>query len=115
MSWSAQQHAMLAAMGLSPMHRRAAGDSLRVFEAAAVLDAGVRAPARGVPTAAVPSRAAPTPAAPPPARPGALLEALRRAAGGRDIADLVADIERLRREPALKRALWPRLRALRRH
>ena len=115
MSWTAQQHAMLAAMGLSPMHRRAAGESLRVPDAVAAVEAGVRAPARGAPTAAPASRAASTPAAPPAARPGALLEALRRAAGGRDIADLVADLERLRREPALKRALWPRLRALRRH
>lgn len=43
-----------------------------------------------------------------------LLEALRRAAGGADVATLVGDVEQLRRQPALKRALWPRLRALRR-
>ena len=40
--------------------------------------------------------------------------ALRRAAGDQEIAGLIADFERLRREPALKRALWPTLRALRR-
>lgn len=44
----------------------------------------------------------------------ALAAALSRAAGGRDYAALAIDLERLRREPALKRALWPRLRALRR-
>jgi hypothetical protein len=44
----------------------------------------------------------------------ALRQALRRAAGDRDIDGLVEDIERLRREPALKRALWSRLRTLRR-
>jgi hypothetical protein len=43
-----------------------------------------------------------------------LLAALSRAAGGRDLGALALDLERLRREPALKRALWPRLRALRR-
>jgi hypothetical protein len=43
-----------------------------------------------------------------------LHSALRRAAGGADLASLSVDLARLRREPALKRALWPRLRALRR-
>ena len=54
-----------------------------------------------------------------PSRPGAvpsaqLAAAIVRAAGGRDLAALALDFERLRREPSLKRALWPRLRALRR-
>ena len=54
-----------------------------------------------------------------PSRPGAaaaeqLAGAIARAAGGRDLSALALDLERLRREPALKRALWPRLRALRR-
>jgi hypothetical protein len=54
-----------------------------------------------------------------PSRPAAasteqLAAAIVRAAGGRDLAALALDMERLRREPALKRALWPRLRALRR-
>ena len=44
----------------------------------------------------------------------ALERAVRLAAGNRDIAALVDDMARLRREPALKKALWPRLRALRR-
>lgn len=44
----------------------------------------------------------------------ALQQALRRAAGDRDVSGLIDDLERLRREPALKRELWPKLRALRR-
>lgn len=40
--------------------------------------------------------------------------ALRLAAGGADVSRLVLDIDALRRDPQLKRALWPRLRALRR-
>ena len=45
---------------------------------------------------------------------GALAAAIARAAGGRDVSALALDLDKLRREPALKRALWPRLRALRR-
>jgi hypothetical protein len=44
----------------------------------------------------------------------ALAAAIARAAGGRDLASLALDLERLRGEPALKRALWPQLRRLRR-
>jgi hypothetical protein len=44
----------------------------------------------------------------------ALLAAIARAAGGRDLAALALDLEGLRRQPALKRALWPQLRRLRR-
>jgi hypothetical protein len=43
-----------------------------------------------------------------------LLAAIARAAGGRDLAALALDLEGLRRQPALKRALWPQLRRLRR-
>jgi len=53
-------------------------------------------------------------ARPKPAATEQLAAAIARAAGGRDLAGLALDFERLRREPALKRALWPRLRALRR-
>ena len=42
-----------------------------------------------------------------------LAAAIARAANGRDLSALALDLEKLRREPALKRALWPRLRALR--
>ena len=99
-------------MGLSPMHRRGADDATRAAQAVGVPSVAgsgvvpVASPVAGSGAARVASLVS---------RPGVLLEALRRAAGGRDVADLVADIERLRREPALKRALWPRLRALRRH
>lgn len=44
----------------------------------------------------------------------ALRAALTRAAGGADIVALIADLDGLRRQPSAKRALWPRLRALRR-
>lgn len=40
--------------------------------------------------------------------------ALHRAARGRDLAGLGADLEALRRDPRAKRMLWPQLRALRR-
>lgn len=44
-----------------------------------------------------------------------LLQALRRAAGGRDLASLaLPSLARLRGDAGAKRALWPRLRALRR-
>jgi hypothetical protein len=57
---------------------------------------------------------APVPALPPdPAHP--LMQALRRAAGGRELAGLaLPPLDRLREDAAAKRALWPRLRALRR-
>ena len=44
----------------------------------------------------------------------ALQQALCRAAGEQDVSGLIDDLERLRRDPALKRALWPTLRTLRR-
>jgi hypothetical protein len=43
-----------------------------------------------------------------------LRAALERAAGGRDIAQLLLDLRRVRASGAAKRALWPALRALRR-
>ena len=45
-----------------------------------------------------------------------LLRALQRAAGGADartVSDLIVHFDALRISPAAKRALWPRLRALR--
>ena len=44
----------------------------------------------------------------------ALEAALRRAAGGADIATLQLDLRQLHQQPQLKRALWPRLRNARR-
>lgn len=108
MNWSIGQQAMLEAMGLQVMVR-----------------APVGAPV--APVTALPDRPAPaapsamatlSPAAPAGGRdPGdhaALARALLRAAGGHDLAGLADDLARLSREPALKRALWPRLRTLRR-
>jgi hypothetical protein len=44
----------------------------------------------------------------------ALRAALERAAGGRNLAELLLDLPRIRASGAAKRALWPTLRALRR-
>jgi hypothetical protein len=101
MNWSAEQLRLLRALGHEPMRLATPAD----FQPAPVGAAFSRDP--GVPGEEKPSRqnAAPT---------GLLLAALSRAAGGRDLGALALDLERLRREPALKRALWPRLRALRR-
>lgn len=97
MSWSAHQRRLLDALGYELL-----------------VPGRVGAPA---PVTAVREAAANEPPAPaargdrPTASP--LLEALRRAAGGADPSSLVADLEKLRRDPAGKRALWPRLRTLR--
>ena len=91
MSWSAEQQRLLGAMGYQLMVRAPVGAAARVAPAAPAA-----APAAG--GANFPD----------------LQRALRRAAGDRDLAGLVDDLDRLRREPALKRALWPVLRALRR-
>jgi hypothetical protein len=94
-SWNAEQLRILRAMGHEPMQlvgaafgREESGEVLESRPKAAPTKEGV-----GV----------------------ALLQAaIARAAGGRDFSALALDLERLRREPALKRALWPQLRALRR-
>jgi hypothetical protein len=107
MSWSAEQLRLLRALGHEPMRLATPADFATAAShpagAAVSRDTGVAGDER-------PSRqnAAPT-------NDGArLLAEIARAAGGRDLAALALDLERLRREPALKRALWPRLRALRR-
>jgi hypothetical protein len=87
-SWSAGQLRILRAMGHEPMRLAPVG-------------APAETPSR--PTAASTTSTA-----------GALAAAIARAAGGRDLSALALDLDKLRREPALKRALWPRLRALRR-
>lgn len=93
-AWSPQQREALEAMGL-PVYRLAS----------ATMQAG--APAT---RPADPGEAASTP--------DPLTLALLRAAGlGRDAAALARDwpaSQTLRRDPQAKRALWPRLRALRR-
>lgn len=101
MIWSAEQQRLLGAMGFQLMTRVTPGAA----PAAHVSPAGQPA-AMAV---AMPSGAKADAASFP-----ELQRALRRAAGDRDIEGLVEDLERLRREPALKRALWVRLRTLRR-
>jgi hypothetical protein len=115
---------MHAAMGYEPMQRRGAWGA-GLPPGATPDDAPRSAPsvdARTAPRAAPAPRTAPAMPTPAPASPprasaasaAAFAAALRRAAGGTDISTLVDDLDRLRRDPAAKRALWPRLRALRR-
>lgn len=88
--WSADQERMLRAMGYTPYARAGAAPSpLALVEAAASIATG----GGGF---------------------DALRAALRRAAGDRDADALIGDLARLRQDPAGKRALWPKLRALRR-
>lgn len=101
MIWSAEQQRLLGAMGFQLMTRVTPGAA----PAARVSPAGQRAAT---------AEAMPSGAEVGVARFPELQRALRRAAGDRDIEGLVEDLERLRREPALKRALWARLRTLRR-
>ena len=99
MNWSTEQLQMLRAMGHEVLVRAGAVEPLAVEAPTSAGAASGDVVARG---------------AVDPAMFGALQLALRRAAGDRDVTGLVGDLERLRRDPLLKRALWPRLRALRR-
>ena len=100
MNWSAHQRRLLDALGYELLRPGRPGTP--------VADLSAHAPeARAANEAPVPVARGAGAAAP------ALLEALRRAAGGADPRPLVADLDALRRDPAAKRALWPRLRALR--
>ena len=112
MNWSPEQQRLLQALGHELMVHGVSWPT-RAAEAEASTPAAPAKPIRKAPAAPSEVTAAATAA---PARDGAerLREALRRAAGGGDVSGLIEDLERLRREPALKRALWPRLRALRR-
>lgn len=101
MNWSAHQRRLLDALGYELLVPGRVGASA---------PAVIREPAANDPAsmpAATRTAAIGTPGASP------LLDALRRAAGGADPGALAGDLERLRRDPAGKRALWPRLRALR--
>lgn len=93
MNWSPQQQAMLSAMGYT-LYRQTGSEASPVAE-----------PGAGTP-----------PVAPPGQRPSdRLMQALVRAAGGGDPASLpLPPLEQLRGDASAKRALWPRLRALRR-
>jgi hypothetical protein len=111
MNWSVEQRRLLQGLGHDLMVHG------RVWPAPAPIAAAVpgRAPASAPNRAPLSVRESEAPArAAAPVSTARLLEALRRAAGGADVATLAGDLDRLRREPALKRALWPRLRALRR-
>ncbi|MFT3808265.1 hypothetical protein [Arenimonas sp.] len=86
--WTAEQERLLQAMGFTPYARAGAPPAFAEPVAAAVL---VNAGGFDL-----------------------LRAALRRAAGDCGIDALVGDLARLRKDPAGKRALWPKLRALRR-
>ena len=100
MSWSGEQLRILRALGHEPFMPVGAAPV-----AAAFGREQSRPEAEPGPSVAAGSAVADT---------ATLLAALARAAGGSDLSPLALDVARLRREPALKRALWPRLRALRR-
>ena len=109
MNWSQDQRRLLQALGHELLvHGVVWPRPAPTPATAAPAPASRRAP---------PAPSSPGPSAPersPTSSPARLLEALRRAAGGAEVSALVGDLEGLRRDPALKRALWPRLRALRR-
>lgn len=112
MSWSPGQQAMLEAMGYTLWRHAGAG------HASAVAAAGVdTAPdsARSHDAAIAAGRVVEAAATPTPRGEDPLLRALRRAAAGADLARLaLPPLATLRGDPAAKRALWPKLRALRR-
>ena len=85
-AWSAEQQRLLAALGV-PLFVRAAAPAVQVHEEVAKY-AGTDEFT-------------------------ALRAALERAAGGRNLAQLLLDLPQLRASGAAKRALWPTLRALR--
>lgn len=96
MSWSPQQQGMLAAMGYT-LYR----------------GAGAQPTAPAVVSAA--SMAEPAPRYATPSTGDRLMQALQRAAGGRDLSALsLPPLETLRSDATAKRKLWPVLRALRR-
>ena len=140
MSWSGLQRETLEAMGFSVLLPRTPAGVVEPAAEAALDTASReiapreaapresamprRAPERStaatasLPAAAVPAQAEPRPALPAQDRLArALLRAAGRAPDAVDAPILLAqwpDPARLRRDPAAKRALWPRLRALRR-
>jgi hypothetical protein len=99
-NWSAEQLRILRAMGHEPMRLAPAGSPV-----------GAAVSRDSTPRVEEQSRLAAAPAG---SGTGALAAAIVRAAAGRDVSALALDLDQLRREPGLKRALWPRLRALRR-
>ena len=112
MNWSAEQRRLLHALG----HELMVHGTVWPAPAIASSTAPARTPASTPAKTSSPASESNPPgrAAAAPAQTARLLEALRRAANGAEVAALAGDLDQLRREPALKRALWPRLRALRR-
>jgi hypothetical protein len=107
-SWNAPQRAMLEAMGYV-VYRPAGGPRA---EGAAVREDRSGAATRSAPAASTEGQdtARPMPGGPTQRREQPV------AAGGRDPTTLpLPPLDRLRGDAAAKRALWPRLRALRRH
>ncbi|RPE79575.1 hypothetical protein EDC50_1396 [Vulcaniibacterium tengchongense] len=114
--WSAEQHEWLRAMGLTPWRLATPEDERGGAERARAAAAELLAPVPG-PGDAAPARPVPPPRRPPAAgdRLGAAIaRAARRREWDADLAALLPDPSRLRGDAAGKRALWPRLRALRR-
>lgn len=109
MNWNAEQLRMLRAMGHEVLVRAGTADALLVD---AMTGAGAGAAPSG--PSARSTIESPVRATADTASFAALHQALRRAAGDRDVSGLMVDLERLRRDPLLKRALWPQLRTLRR-
>ena len=105
MNWSAEQRRLLDALGYEVL---AHGRAMPVAARGAAADV---APSPR-PTRPAPPVAPGAPAAGASSQP--LMAARRRAATGADPRPLVEDLDVLRRDPLRKRALWPRLRALRR-
>ncbi len=102
MTVTAEQQRLLVAMGIEPL--------LLVCVQPVAHAGGAAESAGDIHGAAAPVAA--------PAAVGAAMTALgtalKRAAGGSDISPLQLDLAQLRQQPQLKRALWPRLRELRR-
>ncbi|MEO8161440.1 MAG: hypothetical protein ABI588_08460 [Arenimonas sp.] len=103
MNWNGEQLRILRELGHEPM---LLASSMPEAPVAAASAAPSRVGQQAVAAEAVSTRAMVAGAA--------LAAAIGRAAAGHDLSALALDLERLRREPALKRALWPQLRALRR-
>jgi len=127
--WTAEQREWLQAMGhtmwsVAPADALAAEREADRDEVPASIPRGAMREAAALlarderPARSTPSQARPAPARPAPAQPQGdrLMHALLRAAGGGDearVMQIVGDVAALRGNAAAKRALWPRLRALR--
>ena len=104
MNWSARQQAMLETMGYTLWRPAGAVRPSSAGTASRVEEAGAAVPRDPSTVRRAATRDGDDP----------LLRALRRAAGGHDPSALLPPLDRLRGDAAAKRALWPRLRALRR-